>query len=139
MTDTTHGAQTLRPLGWAGPTGARVVEHITTWTPLDNHTPARKQATLTIERYDWPTTDTTPDDQRLLIPFGLDLFPRAHHALWLLDDADNETVKVYYSAGWHEKRRYVTLHPLPIGMHGGFGPRTTYHLMITSRKELTLT
>lgn len=133
MTDTTTEARQLRPLGWVGPSGAQVTAHISVWAPLDNWTPARREAALTLEQYTWPQRDDGFIGVELSIPGGLDHFRHGANALWLLDDSDS--VSMYHTATFHPTERNIGLKSFPAGLIGGFGPRITYHLMITGRTD----
>lgn len=128
MTETWPDVETLRPIGWTGPTGVRVAAHVRVWSPLDNHTPTRSDVTCTLEQYEWPVRADGFTGNEYRIPGGLDLFPQGDRALWLLDDGTHVTV--LYCTGYHPAKRYIGLKSFPAGLVGGFGPRRTYHLMI---------
>jgi hypothetical protein len=125
MTD----AREIRPVGWTGPTGVRVVSHLRVWSPLDNFNPARRETQLTLEAYEWPPSDDGYTGIEYGIPNGLDVFKHARNALWLLDDG--ASARMFYTVTYHPEQRNVGIKSFPCGLIGGFGPRFTYHLMAT--------
>lgn len=123
-------AQEPRPIGWTGPTGAKVVRHVRAFAALDNHTPARRTKRVTLEEYEWPPSDDGFIGVQYRIVGGLDVFPYGAKALWLLDDG--QTVRVMYTAAHHPTERYIGVKDFtPTGFGFGCGPTVAYHLKVT--------
>lgn len=119
----------LRPVGYVYPSGARVVKNWRAWVPLDNHTPARREETVMLEEIEWPPSDDGFIGVQIEVIRGLKIFTHFNRALWIIDDGTD--VRLMYTATWHPIGQNVGLKDFPAGLVGGFGPRTTYHLMIT--------
>lgn len=120
-------ARTARPVGWTGPTGAQVVKHLRGWSPLDNHTPARRDDTVAIEVIEWPARDDGFTGVELEIVGGLDVFRHGAQALWAVDDG--AAVRLYYTCTYHPEHRHIGLKRLTPGLD--VGPRTTYYVRVT--------
>lgn len=118
----------IRPVGWTGPGGAKVVAHWRATAAMDNHTPTRNYSVAMLEEWVWPPREDGFVGLEFVIVGGLDAFPRAEGARWILDDG--ESVRLMYSAGYHPKGRYVGIKTYPSGDVLGDGPRTVYHLIV---------
>lgn len=110
-------ARKIYPVGWAGPTGARVVRHLSGVSALDNYEPTRTYGYPLIECWEWPPSEDGYTGVELNIAAGLDIFKHARRALWLIDDG--ETVTPYYTVTYHETERNVGLKRYPVGLESG--------------------
>jgi hypothetical protein len=130
---TDDDGRTLRPLGWTGPTGARVTAHLHVSVALDNHLPVpRLRVHRVIEQITWPEAENGWTGIELSIPGGLDDFRDGDRALWLLDDGSSLTA--YVTVVYHPKRRYIGLkrmRPEAGTPCAGYGPRRAYHVLVT--------
>jgi hypothetical protein len=118
----------LRPVGWTGPTGAKVIRHWRAYAALDNHTPSRREASVILEEIEWPPSDDGFTGVEFRIVKGLDHFRHGAHAVWLLDDGG--TLRVMYTATYHPTERTIGVKTFTPDSHN-HGPATVYHLRIT--------
>jgi hypothetical protein len=113
---------------------------------LDNYPVPRNVAYGDLFIYDRDDRGNA-NDIGIVIPDGLDKFPRAPHCLFLVDDG--RSVQVFYVASWHDTDRHIIAHPMPTNYdrdgnrrtraddgrpvdfsNWELGPRTAYHLKL---------
>lgn len=144
MTETANEIEFLRPLGWTGPTGARIVAHLGYHAATDNRRGrAQTVVTGTAEVYDWTDNPTHQANGwkgiEISLPHGLDLFPDGHNARFLILNREAGTQTIYYVAGYHPTRRSIGLKPeLPSATFDGeiHGPHKMYTLFVYSTDRL---
>lgn len=135
MTDTETTGRVLRPVGWTGPTGARVTAHLTGTVRMNNYRGRQAEwRTFELERIEWPAELDTAGILRGRMTYqvinGLDMIPKLPNPGFLIDDG--HSVTPYYVAGYHLVHRYLSLHPENPGA-GKFlsdGPTTYYWMTV---------
>lgn len=106
--------ETLRPLGWTGPTGAKITEHLHYTAATDNKR-GRAQTVVsgTAEVYDWTDNPTHQENgwmgTEVSLPHGMDLFPDGHKARFLIINKVTGEVTLYWVTGYHPEKRYIGL------------------------------
>lgn len=106
--------ETLRPLGWTGPTGAKITEHLHYIAATDNRM-GRGQTIVNgvAEVYDWQDNQLFQESGwtglELSLVDGLGLFPRGHKARYLVINKLAGTSTLYYAAGYHPAQGYIGL------------------------------
>jgi hypothetical protein len=86
-------------------------------TALDNYTPARSEASGTIETWVWPDTGAVS----YRIPDGVSTFKEVTRAVFLIDDG--HTVMPLYVSGWSGTHDRVFLAPFPVNVDADGNPR----------------
>jgi hypothetical protein len=131
-----------RPLGWTGPTGAKITAHLHFNAATDNRR-GRAQTVVSgvAEVYDW--TDNTLHQQdgwtgtEISIVDGLDLFD--HSARFLIMNPSTGETTLYYASGYHPKERYIGLKRLTASSvfdPESDGPRRLYTLFVRTTDRL---
>ena len=136
--------ETLRPLGWTGPTGAKITAHLLYVAATDNRR-GRAQTVIsgTAEVYDWTDNPTYQESGwtgvEIGLPHGLDLFPDGHKSRFLLIDRDTGEVTVYYAATYHPEHRNIGLkRETGSSIFDGeiHGPHKMYTLFVSKTERL---
>lgn len=128
---------TPRPIGTVfNRTGATVTAHLSFMAATDNRRGnAQTIATGILEELHWPPREDGFTGTELRIVGGMDHFPDASSARYLIDDG--ESLTLYYVATYHPELRTIGLKHMRSGTWepSTDGPARLYTLKITRRRD----